>query len=177
MDDIIERVEWKIDKLLEKMNKWSFNLSLWNRGSIINELDWSEWNYHNLEYRTLDLWGIFWVVHIWFNEELKKFVFQIPVRLKNLKVKIWEEWLFKNIDAKSIEEVIKNITSNWPNSSTKNIKLKWLKDFRILLSKKANTDCRFWTDDYSNYYVLTKFGKIVRENLKQIEKVLKNYFQ
>ncbi len=155
LDNIIERVEVKIDKLLENMNNGSFNISLWNKDSIINELDWSEWNFHNLEYRTFDLWGIFWVMHIWFNEELKKFIFQIPVRLKNLKVKVWEEGLVKNIDSKSIEEVVQSITFSWNSASTKKVNIKWLEDFKIILSKKTNKDCRFWVDDFSNYYTLT----------------------
>lgn len=165
LSDIIWRVEKRVNMILERIQKWSFNISLWNRDAIINELDWYDWNYSSLQYRSYNIGGVFWLMYMWFNEDVKKFIVQISVRLKDWMVKNWEEGLIKNMDSKEIEHVLEKCFKEKISNSKRWTKEKWLKKFEITYKKKVNSDNRYWIDSDSNYYIINIENKDVKNDL------------
>lgn len=189
IDKIFDISLKKIDKKIEKMNSnWFFNINLWNKDAFESETE----NFYDWKVlkRNFDVWWIFWTLSIWENIEENKYTFQIPVRIKqaNKKRKIWEDSKEeKAIESKKIDEILDKYflkSKSWIRRLKKSDHFKdWFEKFYIKTEKKLNTDYKFWSDNFSTYYVINirhdeinKFNNeifLIEEMINYLEKFFK----
>ena len=162
LDTILWNVQWRMKKILEKMNNyWFFNINIWPAEEIQNELDWFGWQWWFIEHRSFDIWWVFWSLNIWeSNNPNWYYHFEIPVRLPNWKKqKVWEKEEYeKNIEPEKIEKILDKYFNKWKwwkrNILAWKKIFKWMEDFFITVEKKINKDWKFDLSDFANYYVI-----------------------
>jgi len=170
-DSILERVNTRTSRILENMNnRWFFNINIWNKEEIENELEWFNNNWWYLQYRNFSLNWAFGFVHIWENSECDwKYTFRIPIRIPwGIKQKWWEKsTLDNNVDADLIENILSKYFNwkNWNRTISKTSKdFKWLDDYYISVKRSLNKELAYWTDESSTYFVID----ILNKKLKNI---------
>ncbi|EKE30324.1 MAG: hypothetical protein ACD_2C00007G0006 [uncultured bacterium (gcode 4)] len=138
---VLQRYNRKLnDKIINFEDKF-FNISFWDPDSFHFYLDLDS----EVVPREFKIGWIFWTVILWFNEDERRFVIEIPIK-SGIKKSLVEQ---KHVDADQVKELL---SKYFPKKADKGSKYF---DFKYKFWVKIDRDERYWTDSDASYQVIT----------------------
>jgi ATP-dependent 26S proteasome regulatory subunit len=170
-EDIVKEFEKLFQRslhLLEKKIEIDFDkyyaVELWNIDELEEEINWMySDDFYWVDFRDFAIGWPFWINVMGYNEEIKAYRMDIPIRLP-IKITEMDHLDLQTIDIKTIEKVItkyfpKNLkeSKKWPIESLK------FDDFYIKIKKIQDKDTAYGIDPKHNYYVISVMNEKVSD--------------
>lgn len=154
----------KLDKKIEQVLEWFYSVELGNLDELEDELEWRySDDLYGVDFRSFAIGGPFWANIMWYSDDEKAYVFQIPVRLP-IKMTTNDEDERETLDPKIVEKVMKKYFpkslkdgKKWPAHSL------WFDDFCIKTKKEQNKEWEYGIDAKNNYFVITLMNEKISD--------------